>query len=160
VSKQPSLEHQNICIRLGGLLEQWSYDAGLGIVTTAPGVIFSVQNAVAPDLAWVSNERARRGRDAAGHLHIAPELMIEILSPGRANERRDRQIKLSLYSREDVLEYWIVDWQRRTVEVYRRAGASLALALTLGGDDLLETPLLPGFSARLPRIWPQTFEPA
>ena len=26
--------------------------------------------------------------------------------------------------------------------------------------DVLETPLLPGFSVRLPRIWPQTFEPS
>jgi len=90
VSKQPSLEHQSICISLGGPLEQWSYDSGRGVVSTAPGVIFSVENAVASDLAWVSFERGRGSRDAAGHLHVAPELMIEILSPGRVNVRRDR----------------------------------------------------------------------
>ncbi len=156
VSKQPSLEHQYICISLGGLLERWSYDSGRGVVSTAPGVIFSVESAVAPDLAWVSFERGRGHRDSAGHLHVAPELMIEILSPGRANERRDRETKLALYAHEDVQEYWIVDWQRRTIEVYRRAGETLELAQALAGDDTLETPLLPGFAVPLARIWPPT----
>ena len=156
VSKQPSWEHQEICITLGGLLEQWSRSSGLGSVSGAPGVIFSVEDAAAPDLAWVSRDRLRGGRDRAGHLTVAPELMVEVLSPGRDNERRDREVKMALYAREGVEEYWIVDWQRRTVEVYRRAGEALALARTLGGDDLLETPLLPGFSVPLPRIWPPT----
>ena len=38
----------------------------------------------------------------------APEIVIEILSPGSSNQRRDRQIKLSLYSAREVGEYWIV----------------------------------------------------
>lgn len=156
VSKQPSLEHQGICLSLGGLLERWSHESGRGYATTAPGVIFSVESAVAPDLAWVSFERVRAGRDRAGHLHVAPELMIEVLSPGRDNERRDRETKMALYAREGVDEYWIVDWQRRTVEVYRRTGETLALARTLGGEESLESPLLPGFSVPLPRIWPPT----
>jgi Uma2 family endonuclease len=156
VSKQPSLEHQGICLSLGGLLEVWSRETGRGYATTAPGVIFSVESAVAPDLAWVSFERVRAGKDRAGHLTVAPELMIEVLSPGRDNERRDREIKMALYAREGVQEYWIVDWQRRTVEVYRRAGNALELGLTLGGEDVLETSLLPGFRVPLPRIWPPT----
>ena len=63
---------------------------------------------------------------------------------------------LALYARQGVDEYWIVDWQQRTLEVYRRTGEGLALALTLGGHDVLETPLLPGSGAPLPRIWPKS----
>jgi Uma2 family endonuclease len=156
VVKQPSWEHNNICVRLGGLLVQWSDDSGLGTVSTAPGVIFSVEDGVAPDLAWVSWERFRAGRDRAGHITVAPELMVEVLSPGPANVRRDREIKMALYTREGVDEYWIVDWQRRTVDIFRRDGETLAFVQTLAEDAVLETPLLPGFRAPLSRLWPPT----
>ncbi|HZO26425.1 MAG TPA: Uma2 family endonuclease [Chloroflexota bacterium] len=157
VAKQPSWEHQSICITLGGQLEHWSYESGRGSVSTAPGVIFSRESGVAPDLAWMSWERLRAGRDSAGHVHMAPELLVEVVSPGRDNERRDRKTKLALYSREGVDEYWIVDWQQRIIDVFRRTGDALELVGTLSGDDVLESPLLPGFRITLGRIWPPTF---
>jgi hypothetical protein len=39
---------------------------------------------------WASTERIDVGIDAAGHLTIAPELVVEILSAGEVNEHRDR----------------------------------------------------------------------
>ena len=36
------------------------------------------------------------------------------------------------------------------------AQANARIAQTLGGDDTLETPLLPGFGVPLARIWPPT----
>jgi len=154
VVKQPSWEHQNVCVSLGGLLERWSHESGRGVATAAPGVIFSFDSGVAPDLAWISRERLRGNRDRAGHFTIAPELVVELLSPGLANERRDREAKLALYSREAVEEYWIVDWQQQTIDVYRRTGDALELAQRLSGDAVLTTPLLPGFSVPIARIWP------
>lgn len=79
-------------------------------------------------------------------LHAAPEIVVEVLSPGNANTRRDRETKLKLYSRRGVEEYWIVDWLMRQVEVYRREGHALQLAATLLARDELTSPLLPGFS--------------
>lgn len=154
VAKQPSWEHQGICVSLGGLLEQWNYESGLGHVSTAPGVIFSKEDGVAPDLVWMSRDRLRHGRDRAGHFIVAPELVVEIVSPGAGNARRDRQTKLALYAREGVDEFWIVDWQARTVEVYRRAGGTLELARSLHGNDVLDSPLFPGFSVPITRLWP------
>ena len=78
-----------------------------------------------------------------GKLHAAPELIIEVPSPGAANEKRDREAKLKLYSRRGVDEYWIVDWRQRRIEVFRREQAQLALAATLMESDILTTPLLP-----------------
>ena len=43
------------------------------------------------------------------------ELVVEVLSPDGANERRDREVKLKLYSRRGVLEYWIVDWRTQQI---------------------------------------------
>src|SRR5262245_31037872 len=78
-------------------------------------------------------------------MHDATELAIEVLSPGRKNERRDREIKPRLYSRHGVLEYWVVDWAKRRIEIYRRQQAVLELAATLYEGDVLVSPILPGF---------------
>jgi Uma2 family endonuclease len=91
--------------------------------------------------------------DQAGHLTKAPELVVEVLSPGKRNEYRDRVAKLKLYSRRGVSEYWIVDWVRRLVEVYRREGDALKPAATLHADDALESPLLPGFSCLVSKLF-------
>ena len=44
--------------------------------------------------------------------------MHEVLSPGAANEERDRDAKLKLYSRRGVNEYGIIDSQQRRIEVF------------------------------------------
>lgn len=83
-----------------------------------------------------TKERLATALRPDGHLYAAPELAVEVLSPGEANERRDREARLRLYSRRGVLEYWIVNWQERRVEVYRREEAILKLDRTLLEDDV------------------------
>src|SRR5260370_14600765 len=90
-----------------------------------------------------------------GKLHSAPELVIEMLSPGSANQRRDREAKLKLYSRRGVVEYWIVDWLLRQIEVYQRENAALHLAVTLRTGDTLESALLPGFICSVAELFEQ-----
>jgi Uma2 family endonuclease len=70
-----------------------------------PGLIFSDTDAVIPDVVWVSHERLARLEDEAGPLRGAPELVVEVLSPGALNERRDREAKRKLYSAYGVQEY-------------------------------------------------------
>jgi len=147
MSSQPDYAHQRVCLDFGLLLDQWSEITGAGETNLAPGVIFSEDNAVAPDVMWMSWGRlaaARRPND--GHLYAAPELVIEVLSPGSANERRDREVKLKLYSGRGVDEYWIADWRNQTVALYRRQGEALEPVATLAGDDLLSSPRFPGCS--------------
>ena len=45
----------------------------------------------------------------------APDLIIEILSP--STQRHDQLVKLNLYQRAGVREYWIVDPENKTVRV-------------------------------------------
>jgi Uma2 family endonuclease len=98
------------------------------------------------------------GIDADGHLCVAPELIVEVLSPGSANERRDRELKLKLYSREGVDEYLLVDRFTRTVTVYRRAGDALELVERLENSNSLSSPLLPGFRCRASDLWAPALE--
>jgi Uma2 family endonuclease len=152
VSTQPSFGHQSACYGVIIHLGTWSERSGLGVVRPAPGVIFADDDNAAPDVVWLTRERLRAILREDGKLHGPPELIVEVLSPGAENERRDRDDKLRLYSRRGVEEYWILAWQQRRVEVYRRDAADpsvLRLAAALGADDLLESPLLPGFGVRV-----------
>ena len=115
--------------------------------------LFSEADNVVPDVVWVSNERLAALMDEAGHLTGAPELAVEVLSPGVENERRDREAKLKLYESRGVREYWIVDWRLQQIEVYRRERAMLHLVVTLFAEDVLTSPLLPGFSCPVARLF-------
>ena len=80
-------------------------------------------------------------------------LVVEVLSLGNDNERRDRELKLKLYSERGVQEYWIIDWRKQQVEVYRRDQAVLRLVNTLFPSDQLNSPLLPGFVYPLAQLF-------
>ena len=72
----------------------------------------------------------------------------------RPRSRRDRELKLALNARRGASEDWIVDWRRRTVDVYRRGGDQLHPVATPTGEESLTSPLLPGFSCPLADLWP------
>jgi Uma2 family endonuclease len=146
VSKQPHLDHQQVCSELTFQLIAWSKETGLGRAIAAPGLILSEEDAVAPDLIWISSERLRAARGEDGKLHEGPDLVVEVLSAGKSNELRDREIKLGLYSRYGVREYWLVDWRARCVEVYRQGGTKLVPSGLPRGNEVLESPVMPGFS--------------
>ena len=153
VSKQAHWDHQYVCVRLFRFLDEWNEQTGAGVANAAPGLIFGEHDDVAPDLVWISRERLATALGDDGKLHAAPELVVEVLSPGSTNERRDREAKLTLYSRRGVHEYWIVDWRQRQIEVYRRDQATLHLRETLYEDDRLQSPLLPGFAVQVRQLF-------
>ena len=149
VSGSPHYYHQRVCGRLFSVLDAWSNESGAGEVNLAPGLIFASDDDVAPDLVWMSKSRLATALRPDGKLHAAPELVVEVLSPGSTNERRDREAKLKLYSQRGVQEYWIANWRTRSVEVYRRTAAHLEIVVTLLESDFLTSTLLPGLSIRV-----------
>jgi Uma2 family endonuclease len=152
-TRVPDWQHQKASTRMSTALDSWSLATGLGEAVQAPGLIFTDADHVIPDMVWVSRERLAVLLDTAGHLTGAPELVVEVLSPGNDNERRDRELKLKLYSERGVQEYWIIDWQRQQVEVYRREQALLRLVNTLFPVDSLTSPLLPAFSYQVSQLF-------
>lgn len=153
VTTQPHWAHQDVCLNLAVELRLWIRQGGQGTVQLAPGVIFDDENAVAPDLVWVSAERLPLILNEDGKLHGAPELVVEVLSPGSMNTRRDREVKLRLYSLRGVREYWIIDWPAKCVQVFRHTAGALKLAATLLVEDELTSPLLPGFGLPVVRLF-------
>ena len=153
MSKSPHVFHQRVCMAVQGALWRWNLAEKLGEVLGVPGLIFASDNDVSPDAVWISNRRRETAIRADGKLHEAPELAIEVLSSGAANERRDRVAKLGLYSRRGVDEYWIVSWQTRSIDVFRRVEDKLILATTLRDGEVIESPLLPGFACAVSDIF-------
>lgn len=153
VTRAPHWRHQRTCGRIFRELDSWSEASGLGEASITAGVLFTESDNVIPDVVWASNERLAILLDEAGHLTGAPELVVEVLSPGVENERRDREAKLKLYASRGVQEYWIADWRLQQVEVYRRENATLKLVTTLQKNDELQSPLFPGFSCSVARFF-------
>ena len=149
VTRTPHYRHQHICSRVAAALELWSEKTGLGLTIINPGLIYSEIDSVIPDVVWVSNNRLAQIEDDSGHLTASPELVIEVLSSGKENERRDKETKLKLYSIQGVQEYWIIDRFKKQVEIYRREQNQLTLTATLMDQDEIYSTLLPEFSCRV-----------
>lgn len=153
VTRSPHRKHQQVSGKIYSALDAWSEGSGLGEAIPSPGIIPSDTDNVIPDVVWVSKKRLALIEDEAGHLTGFPELIVEVLSPGENNIRRDREAKLKLYSVQGVQEYWIADRFARRLEVYRRENGQLVLVATLMAGDELTSSLLPGFACLVSRFF-------
>ena len=145
----PSIRHQTVVANLGTLLRELVRRNRLGIILWAPtDVVLSPETVVQPDILFVSNER--RGIIMEANVSGAPDLVVEILSPGTAE--RDRELKLNLYARYGVREYWIVDPEDETVEVME-LGPEGPLDVRRYDAGSVESRLLPGLSVTLDDIF-------
>jgi Uma2 family endonuclease len=153
VTRAPHWKHQTVSVKIATALENWSQQSRLGEAAINPGLVFSETDSVIPDVVWASYERLETMLDDAGHLIAAPELVVEVLSAGEKNERRDREAKLKIYSAYGVLEYWIADRNQGKVEVYRREQGVLTLALSLYARDELTSPVLPAFGVQVSQFF-------
>jgi Uma2 family endonuclease len=114
-------------------------------------VVFSFHDVVEPDLLFASDQlEILTEKNVQG----VPALVIEVLSP--STRKRDEKLKRSLYERGGVREYWLVDPKRARITIYRRSqdgGFPRAGELTAEEHAVLATPLLPGWSLPLARLF-------
>jgi Uma2 family endonuclease len=128
----------------------------LGRVYTAPfDVLLSDFDMVEPDLLYVSHPRMLR-QMTEERLVGAPDLVVEILS--KWSRLIDEGVKLRLYERFGVSEYWVIDPEAETVRVYRLRNRRLEVHAELSREKgtpvaALSTPLLPGLNIQLARLF-------
>lgn len=141
VSPSSFTRHQDLAGRLYFEFTAHLRADGGGRVFIAPlDIILDVHNVFEPDVFFVADDRSEIVTDT--HVFGVPTLVVEVLS----NSRRDRVLKHEVYARFGVPEYWIVDGNADTVEIYRLGteGAYLRPEILEPGDTLA-TPL-PGLS--------------
>ena len=101
------------------------------------------------DVLYISNERYARASKDKAFLDVAPELVVEVLSP----EDRPGEVsrKLAEYFAAAVLLVWIADPATRTVRVHRPGGEPRQLTAedSLTGEDVLA-----GFEVRVSELFP------
>jgi Uma2 family endonuclease len=84
-------------------------------------VFLNDKNIYQPDVYFVSNDNA--GHFEKDGVHGAPDLAIEILSPG--TEQLDKNEKLKVYETYGVKEYWLIDTERKKPRVIMTTMAAL-----------------------------------
>jgi Uma2 family endonuclease len=131
-----SPHHQIIVTNLLLLLGHHAMNNGLGLVLPAPlDVVLAKEAQIAqPDLIFIAKARAPKLVTRAA-ITGAPDLVLEIISPSTA--RADRKIKPPLYAKHGVAEFWLVDPEDQSVEVFVLDGDSYRMSgIYLAGDTI------------------------
>jgi Uma2 family endonuclease len=134
----PSVDHQRISRQLETHLLAYLMRSKAGELLHAPvGVRLGDEDVVEPDIVVVLTEHA--DRIGTQVIEGAPDLVVEILSPGSA--RRDLGVKREKYETYGVAEYWIVDPASHSIEVLSQRAGSFERTGLFGLADMLHSPL-------------------
>ena len=101
---------------------------------------------VQPDIVVVCGRSKLKRAGCVG----APDMVIEVLSPGTA--RHDRLVKFQLYKKAGIREYWIVDPDTKTVSVYLLKDGEY-LIRAYGDADIAPVHVLDGLSINLTEVF-------
>lgn len=80
-----------------------------------------------------------------------PDLVIEILSP--TSYSRDRIEKHQLYERFQVPEYWIVDPDIQSIQVYVLENQKCQILMARSNEEMVESDVLRGFKVKVKNIF-------
>jgi Uma2 family endonuclease len=152
VSPAPKYRHQFAAGALFALLWHYVRERGLGVVLAAPFEVYLSERIrpLQPDIIFLRAE-VQPSIDASGFDGI-PDLAVEILSP--SSIRRDRFIKFAVYENAGVPEYWIVDPETRSVEVYVWRNGLYELHVHAVGGAAVTSTLFPELALRVDELFP------
>lgn len=154
----PSRVHQEICFELGRQLGNFlvgkpcrvypaPFDVRLFARDEEPPE--DVDTVVKPDISVVCDPGKLDEYGCRG----APDFIVEVLSP--TTQRRDQLVKLNLYQRAGVREYWIVDPANKTVRVLLRDdGGSFVTHEVYRREDVAKVNILDGCFLELNKVFP------
>jgi Uma2 family endonuclease len=146
VTPSPFPRHQITVQLLGRHLERIAEAAG-GIVFEAPlDVVLADHSVVQPDILYVS---AARLELVGNRIEGAPDLVVEVLSPGTA--RFDRGKKLKLYALYGIQEYWLVNHETRQIDFLVNEACRFVAALPVAGK--YQSARLPEMHLDLSKFW-------
>ncbi len=145
----PFVIHQEISANLLFELMLFVRTNKLGKVYAAPlDVHFDEDNVFQPDLLFISNESSYL---IDKWVNGAPDLVVEILSKGTAS--KDRAEKFTVYAKYGVKEYWIIDADLKTLELYVHEHEQLVLKHIFKHNETLNSYLLEGLKVELSNIF-------
>lgn len=146
VSPAPSTLHQAVVLRLARILAAFCEEHTTGVIVVSPAdVILSPEDIVQPDVLFIAKDHVEIVKDHG--IEGAPDLAIEILSG--STRRLDEVVKRKRYEKFGVGEYWIIDLETHSAEIYRRSGGGFTPAIEVAPEGAVESPLFPGLRVPL-----------
>lgn len=154
----PSTRHQAISMNLSALLFSFLKNETCKVFHAPFDVRLPVQNkkkdnevttVVQPDLCVICDKNKIDKRGCIG----APDIMIEILSPG--NNKKELQNKFELYEEAGVLEYWIVAPAEEMIIIWYLEDGKYSKSKPFTSGQIITTPILPGLEINTTDIFNQ-----
>lgn len=142
--------HQRISRNIEFALYEFVKKNRLGEVFDAPiDIHLGEKEVYQPDIIFISKDRT----SIIGKKNIegAPDLVIEILSESTAYN--DLRKKKKVYEQKGVLEYWIVDPESASVEIFVLKDGKFISVKEFTENESLESPMFPGFSVSLTEVF-------
>lgn len=146
----PNRSHQDVAGQIFHLLRAYLDNHPIGRAYIAPFDVYLTDiDVYQPDVCYFSEARysylTEEGAEGG------PDIVVEVLSPKTA--KHDLGLKREIYARTGVQELWIVDAAAKSVRIFLLQQNAEVPARTLAGETAIETPVLPGFSLPLAKVF-------
>jgi len=149
ITPSPTTQHQRIVLRLSHLLFDYVSLHDLGEIIISPMDVRLYPGVIRqPDIVFMSNEHRERITERYWGV---PDLVIEVLSESTAKE--DKVDKFFEYEKAGVPEYWIVDSDKRTIDIFGLKDNSYNLVGTFKVGDKIASNLLINLDASVESIF-------
>ena len=148
----PSLQHQRISGNIYFQIRLYLTQNPIGEVFHTPlNVVLEDRSAPQPDIFFVAQDRDFILDEKEGVVIGTPDLIVEIISP--SSVQRDRYQKKELYERFAVREFWLVDPQNRSIEIFTLAQNKYQLhAFADESGNTVTSLVLPGLEISVTQI--------
>jgi Uma2 family endonuclease len=161
MTPSPNVRHQRLVRHIANLLDQITSEKNRGVVLVAPMDVVIKKTPILrtrqPDILFISYERiAAAGYDQnkfdlLSHLEMAPELVVEVLSPHESRPRISS--KLRDYHKIGVKECWLVSSETETIEVVDLSGPQIVTQAVFGIESSLASKVLEDLSLGVRQIF-------
>jgi len=112
MSPRPTVNHNRVAFNIARIFANRLDGKPCEAFSDGTDVYLTEKDRVIPDVMIVCKKDIIKRNG----VHGVPDLIVEVLSPG--TEKRDRGYKKDLYEKSGVREYWLVDTESQTIEVY------------------------------------------
>ena len=145
----PGDRHQKVLANLYRAFHFFVTEHDLGVVRFAPLAVRLWPGKIRePDLLFVSHQH---GHKIGERYYEPPDLAAEVISPG--TRRTDRRDKFSEYAQAGIPEYWIVDPEHETIEVFVLDEGAYTLLVKAARAEKAYSILLSGFEVACAEVF-------
>lgn len=147
----PTVLHQRVSRRLQRLLEDYfTISDPAGEIFNAPlDVTLGDYTVVQPDIFYIASRQEEIVLRA--RIDGPPTLVVEVISP--STSQKDRLRKLRIYQKAQVLHYWLVNPDEKTLECFALKDGAYTFAAGGMDDEVVEHPTFAGLSVDLKILW-------